>query len=372
MIKFTLLKQPEKAALVHKGTGVWIGARVMAVDAGQNPVLLIRSTDGSLGGAVMANESANAYSNKVEELLKTALKKFSGEGYSADNLEIAVVGGADNAAWKWTRLVKILQQHGLPFKKFDEGGLFYREVFLDPKQGSVSIYRTEANPDDWNPASAKLSLDSGTKGFSEGNAGGTVANATRFFRETPSFTALRELVVPAHLAHTPNEPLIIWSAACSSGAEAYSYAMYTHRVLKRAGAVCPFKIIATDINAKLIEEGKKGAYKVRKNEMAEFRAYFNYYGTVDGEMVQFNESLRRCVDFSTFDLKNPPKYGGYRMIVCANVFQYYDDDARTHFLNNFISALANPGFLFVGPLKDHVYKPLGLKKLVKYKMFELE
>jgi chemotaxis methyl-accepting protein methylase len=372
MIKFNLLKQPEEVAVLHKGSGAWVGARPIGVDAGQNPVLILRSSDGSLGAAIMSNEPASTYSNKIEELLGSALKKFSGDGFSIEKIEAAVVGGANNAGWKWSRLVKILQQQGMPFKKFDEGGLFYREIFFDPKRGSVAIYRTEANPDDWNPASAKLSLDSGTKGFSEGNAGGVVANATRFFRETPSFTALRELVVPAHLSQTPDEPLLIWSAACSTGAEAYSYAMYTHRLLKLAGASCPFKILATDINAKLVEEAKKGVYKARKNELEEFRAYFNHYGTVRGDVVHFNENIKRCITFNPFDLKNRPRAGGFRMIVCANVFQYYDDDARTHFLQNFISALASPGYLFVGPLKDHVFKPLGLKKLSKYKMFLME
>ena len=275
----------------------------------------------------------------------------------------------DNAKSKWDRLLKSAKQANLAFKKYDDSGMYYREVYFEPKTGIASILRKEANPNEWNPASAKLSLASGTKGFSEGHAGGVVANATRFFREKPTFKALREVIVPLHLSETPDEPLLIWSAACSTGAEAYSYAMYTHRLLSLAKARCQFKIFATDINHKLIEGAKIGEYRVNKNDIEDYTPYFQKYGTLVGDKLKFGNEIKKFISFSAFDLKLSPRKKGFSMIVCANVFQYYDDDARIHFIENFVSAIRRPGYIFVGPIKDHISKSFGLKKLPQYKMF---
>jgi len=372
MIRFKLLGEKEHLSAVNKGTGAWFGSKTISVDIGQNPALLLRTADGSLGAAISSNNNANIYKQSVIDLLESAMGRFAREGIPAASLDVAMVGGVDNALWKWDRMLEIARKYFLNLKKYDEGGLYYRAIHFDPKSGIASVSRKKANPRDWNPASAQLSLESGTKGFSEGNAGGVVANATRFFRQKTTFTALREVVIPAHLAETPDKPFLFWSAACSGGAEAYSYAMYIHRILARAKATCPFRVFATDINQKLVEGAKAGVYTVSKSDVEDYKAYFQRYGTLDGETVRFGKEIRQSISFSTFDLKQKPRKKDFRMVVCANVFQYYDDEARTHFLENFISAVTRPGFIFVGPVRDPIIRALGLKKLPKYKMFLAE
>ncbi len=372
MIGFKLLHEKNHSSATHKGTGAWFGSKPINVDIGQNPVFLLRAPDGSVGAAISSNDSANAYKQALITLVKNTLDRFSRGGFSAASLEAAMLGGAENARWKWDRMLEIVRNDFTNIKKFDEGGLYYRIIHFDPKSGLAAVSRKKANPDDWNPASAKLSIESGTKGFSEGHAGGVVANATRFFREKTTFTALREVVIPAHLAETPDAPFLFWSAACSAGAEAYSYAMYIHRLLTRAKATCPFKVFATDINQKLVEGAKTGVYKANKNDIGEYRAYFRRYGELDGDTVRFGKEIRQFISFNTFDLKQRPRKKGFRMVVCANVFQYYDDAARSHFLENFMSAVTRPGYIFVGPMRDPIIHALGLKKLTKYKMFMVE
>ncbi len=372
MIHFKLLNEKEHLHATHKGTGAWFNTKTLSVDIGQNPVLILRAPDGSLGAAISSNDTANGYKQAMIDHMESALAKFLREGFPAESLESAMLGGADNSGWKWDRMLEIALKAALNPKKYDEGGLYYRTIHFEPKAGLATVSRKKANPHDCNPASAQLSLESGTKGFSEGNAGGVVANATRFFRQESTFTALREVVIPAHLAETPDEPFLFWSAACSGGAEAYSYAMYIHRTLTRAKATCPFKVFATDINQKLIESAKIGEYRASKSDIKDFKAYFQRYGAIDGDTVRFGKEIQRYISFSAFDLKQRPRKKGFRMVVCANVFQYYDDGARTHFLENFISAVRRPGYIFVGPMRDPIIHALGLKKLTKYKMFLAE
>lgn len=372
MIHFKLLNEKEHLSSAHRGTGAWFSSKTISADIGQNPVLLIRAADGSLGAAISSNDNANAYKQTITGLVESALDRFSREGFSTGSLEAAMLGGADNSQWKWDRMLEIIRKASLDLKKYDEGGLYYRAIHFDPKSGLATIARKKADPHDWNPAAAQLSLESGTKGFSEGHAGGVVANATRFFRQESTFAALREVVIPAHLAETPYKPFLFWSAACSGGAEAYSYAMYIHRLLTRAQAPCPFKVYATDINQKLIESAKIGEYRTGKNDIKDYKAYFQRYGTIDGDIVRFGKEIRQFISFNTFDLKQRPRKKGFRMVVCANVFQYYDEVARTHFLENFISTVTRPGYIFVGPVREPIIHALGLKRLTKHKMLMVE
>jgi len=357
---------------LHSQTGLWFGREMLALDAGQNPAVLFRSPDGSIGAILSLNEHANDSKQIASKLFLDALEKFKSKRIDVSSLEVAIVGGADNAKWKFNNLAHELKSASIVFKKIDTNGNDYLKIYFEPKSGFVHLFKEKANPDDWNPAVAKLTIESGTKGFSEGYAGGVVANATRFFREKHTFTALRELVIPAHLRLTPDEPFLIWSAASSKGAEAYSYAMYIDRLLKRAKANCSFKVYGTDINSKLVEEAKIGEYKLNKHDLDSYSRYFEEYGKLSDDKVMFGDEIRNHISFNCFDLKNVSRIRNFRMIVCANVFQYYDDSARNHFLKNFISVLQKPGYLFVGPLRRDVSESLSLTALLEYKMFMVE
>lgn len=366
------MPKEESAPPTYKGTGLWFSSDRISLDASQNPVLAIRSSDGSRGAIVCIEESTKEFSAKVLELIERAVTKFSLGGLEKNMLEAAITGGADGAKWKVSSLRKAVGMHFPDHKEYDLDGMFYRKVYFEPKTGMLSVFRAEANPSDWNPASATLTLDSGTKGFSDGQVGGVVANATRFFREEVTFKALRELILPEHLQHNPNSPFTLWSAACSSGIETYSYAMYIHRLLQRAGARCPFKVYGTDINKKLVASASKGEYEISKRDLERYRAYFERYGKLDGERLRFGDEIKSFVSFGYFDLKKRPRRKGFNMIVCANVFQYYEDSARLHFLDNFAGAVGKPGYLFVGPLSKGLFKASNLTRVQKYKMFCVE
>ncbi len=371
MISFQLLSSDEGKPPAYSGTGVWLGRGKLGVDAGQNPVLLLRSVDGSIGGIICVDESGSGYGTRASELLEKAIKKFSLAGLEKNQLEAAVTGGADNAIWKVGKLSAVAVAASLTPKSYDQGGLYYRKIYFEPKSGKTGIFREKADPSDWNPAKAKLTIDSGTKGFSDGQAGGVVANATRFFREESTFTALRELVLMEHIRLTPDKPLMIWCAACSSGVEAYSYAMYIHHLFTKVKAKCSFAVYGTDINAKLIEKAKIGEYKVSQTDMDSYRPYFERYGTIDADKmsVRFGDEIQRHLSFGVFDIKNVPRRKGFRMIICANVFQYYEDDARAHFMRNFIGASLRPGYFFVKPMSVKAVSDFGLSELRRYRLF---
>jgi chemotaxis methyl-accepting protein methylase len=177
--------------------------------------------------------------------------------------------------------------------------------------------------------------------------------------------------VPEHLRLAPNEPLTVWCAACSNGVEAYSYAMYIHRLLTRIKADLSFKVFGTDINQQLIETAKKGEYEISKGDLRDYSAYFKRYGELDGDKIRFGDEIRRHLSFRTFDIRSRPRKHRFNVIICANVFQYYKDEAREHFLKNFVDVSKLPGYIFVGPMSPEAIDRFGLTNLLKYKMLRM-
>jgi chemotaxis protein methyltransferase CheR len=341
----------------------------LSVDAGQNPVLLLRAEDGSLGGVLCVADTGYHYSGLAKEQLGLALDKFAGKGWAPDRIESAIVGGADTAKWKISKLRNLTRALGLDAKEFDINGLFYRKIYFDPESGEANVFREAANPDHWNPARARLSLEDSSRAFSDGQAGGVVANATRFFRDKNIFAALEGLVIPHHLENTPREPLYVWSSACSNGAETYSLAMFIHRRLEELKAKTRFMVFGTDINPHLVDTAKAGIYQLIRSDLERNRPYFERYGELDGPSFAFGRQIREHVSFRVFDLKNRPRKYRFRLIVCANVFQYYSEEARRFFLENFIAVSRRPGYIYVGHAGDATIDGLNLAREPGYKIF---
>ncbi len=372
MLALKQITQLPSAKPYLKGGASRLTSGSISIDAGEFPVLLLRLSDGSRGGMISIDAGAGQFSSLCQKEVSGAVERLLAFDKSDAKVEGVLIGGNDLTKYRVERFRETVRELKLDVREFDVLGAFYRKIWFDISKGEVSVYREQSRAEDWNPSSGTLGIDSGTRVFSEGQVGGVVANATRFFREKVTFQALREVVLPDWLASRPGEPFSLWSAACSGGAEAYSYAMYLHRLMTRVKRPCPFKIFGTDINERLLEQAKTGIYDVQPREADSYGKYFTTYGKLDGTKLSLNDSIRRFVSFKPFDLKQPVRRRRFSYIICANVFQYYDDDARKHFLTNFINATDRPGYIFVGPLSQAMQRWLPCEWIGRYKLIRVE
>ena len=85
-------------------------------------------------------------------------------------------------------------------------------------------------------------------------------NKTDFFREPKHFEYLVETILPEWLK-TSEKTLKIWSAASSTGEEAYTLAMVLDRYLPKDR---DFKILATDIDTKVVKFAQNAVYPISK------------------------------------------------------------------------------------------------------------
>ena len=368
MIKASQITQCRFGAKADRSPGCHVRGGLLSYDIRRYPALLLREPSGSLG-ALLFNESNRLKAQAMAQSdLESAITRFERADVAADRIECLLVGGSEENPWHLEAWRTALRKRAMHFQESDVLGAFYRQIFFDVTTGRAEVYREAASAAQGNPGKAALSLDDSTQVFRESDARGVVANATRFFREAKSFKALKEWIVPEHLELKPESPFVLWSACCSNGAESYSYAMYLHRLFQRLDAGCPMRVVGTDINETLIEGARKGAYQVKPDEWQEFRPYFEHYADVTGDRIIFREEIRRFLTFLPHDIKKAPRKHRFQVIVCANVFQYYKDDAREHFLRNFASVLDSPGYIYAGVVRPEIVARAGLEPLGRYGM----
>jgi chemotaxis protein methyltransferase CheR len=176
-------------------------------------------------------------------------------------------------------------------------------------------------------------------------------NKTDFFREAKHFDYLTQRALP-ELAPRLGDPLLVWSAGCSSGEEPYTLAM----VLSEYAESHPgfrFRILATDISTIVLEKARLGIYKsddVEPVPPALRRKYLLRSRERHTDQVRIAPELRRLVEFRRLNFMDAD-YGVAEKadaIFCRNVIIYFDRPTQQKILGNLVRHLKPSGYLFVG------------------------
>jgi chemotaxis protein methyltransferase CheR len=177
-------------------------------------------------------------------------------------------------------------------------------------------------------------------------------NLTAFFRESHHFDFLREhLLLPRAADPRASRRLRIWSAACSSGEEAYSLAITVCEAIpdRRRWDI---KILATDIDTDMVARSRRGLYThERVKNLAPERLQHWFTERVDaGEAVyEMSAELKSLVTFKQLNLMNDlPMAGPFDAILCRNVIIYFDKETQKDLFGR-IAKLQRPhDLLFLG------------------------
>jgi len=172
-------------------------------------------------------------------------------------------------------------------------------------------------------------------------------NLTAFFREKHHFVHLDKQICPQWLA-SKQKRIRIWSAACSTGEEAYSIAMTLYGRIDLN--LFDVKILATDLNTQVLETAKKGIYsaEVLPTIPANFSA--KYIKTLPNtEQFSIKQRIKDLVHFKQLNLLQPwPMSGPFDVIFCRNVFIYFDSDTKQRIIKKFRALLNDGGYLIIG------------------------
>ena len=173
-------------------------------------------------------------------------------------------------------------------------------------------------------------------------------NETTFFRDVHPFDALRDQVLPELLAARPvTQPLRIWSAACSTGQEAYSIAM---TVLEHfPSAESRTRILGTDVAPSMVARATQGHYRQLEVNRGLPAPMLVKYFTREGADWAINARLRAMVEFKQLNLVSPANpFPPADLVFLRNVLIYFDEPTRRGVLKRVRASMAPDGYLFLG------------------------
>jgi chemotaxis protein methyltransferase CheR len=177
-----------------------------------------------------------------------------------------------------------------------------------------------------------------------------MTNESFFFRDTKPFDQFRDVVLPRLLASraAAAKRIRIWSAACSTGQEAYSLAM----LLKEQGAKLAgwtIEITGTDISHEVLVRARNGIYTQFEVQRGLPIQLLVKYFKQDGDKWQLTPEIRGMVKYKEFNLlADPTGLGGFDVVFCRNVLIYFDQKAKTAILERISRLLPPDGLLYLG------------------------
>lgn len=176
-----------------------------------------------------------------------------------------------------------------------------------------------------------------------------VTHESLFFRDGKPFEHLRALLPELMRARAAGRQIRIWSAACSSGQEAYSIAM---QIAEDCGHIPAWRweIVGTDVSEPILAKARAGefsAFEVKRG-LSEARLARHCEPQADGGW-RVKPHLRAMAQFRPHNLlESAAHLGRFDIIFCRNVLIYFDAPTKIRALDVLERQLAPDGVLFLG------------------------
>ena len=177
-------------------------------------------------------------------------------------------------------------------------------------------------------------------------------NETSFFRDVSPFDLLRHKLFPELIDRRKTNgariPIRIWSAACSTGQEAYSTAIILKELLGDLSRY-DIRILGTDISNKAVAQASYGEYTRLELERGLPPDMLNRYFTVSGERRKVRDEIRALATFRTMNLLEPFSFPQpFDIIFCRNVAIYFTEADKSRMFHNLARCMAKDGCLIIG------------------------
>lgn len=196
-------------------------------------------------------------------------------------------------------------------------------------------------------------------------------NKTDFFREAGHFIHLTERLIPARLSRRQatgrSSMFKVWSAAASTGAEAYTAAMVLADRESRRGAF-EWRILGTDINRQVLSEARRAVYSDATVEPVPPRFRDRFLMRGEGRLSGYWRvvpDLRRRVNFVQMNLMDPvyPVDTDLDVIFLRNVLIYFSREDQARVVAQLAGHLAREGHLIVGHAESMVVRHPSLRQI---------
>jgi chemotaxis protein methyltransferase CheR len=178
-------------------------------------------------------------------------------------------------------------------------------------------------------------------------------NHTFFFRESNHFDFLKQNVFPViNTREVDKNRLHIWSAAASSGEEAYSIALLVAEAFGTGNGVA-WTIDCTDISTKVLKKASEGIFSAERLDPVPKAMVDRYFQKGFGEWeghFRAKDEIKKHFTFQRLNLLGPryPFKEPYDVIFCRNVMIYFDKQTQAELVEKMTPLLKPGGYLFIG------------------------
>jgi two-component system, chemotaxis family, CheB/CheR fusion protein len=171
---------------------------------------------------------------------------------------------------------------------------------------------------------------------------------TKFFRDGEAFRSLMPHLEDMFSRAAAGECLRIWSAACSTGEEAYTLAMLCEEIRSARYPHVEFKVFATDVDKSALDIAGAGIYP--RSVVADLPSEYleKYFQPEGNENFRIHRGLRDRLIFAKQDLLTDPPFTKLHLVTCRNLLIYLRPAAQRKLLGLFHFSLISRGILFLG------------------------
>ena len=177
---------------------------------------------------------------------------------------------------------------------------------------------------------------------------------TSFFRNSESFDAVSERILPILLKdRSTNDPFRLWVAGCSTGEEAFSFAILLHEFLEKHSKKLnytrvPIQIFASDVSEIAIKKARKGIFTQAAVENISKERLKKYFHKSSSDNYLVNQQIRDMCVFAPHNFLKDPPFSKMDLISCRNVLIYMDNFLQKKALTTFHYSLKPNGYLLLG------------------------
>lgn len=175
-------------------------------------------------------------------------------------------------------------------------------------------------------------------------------NETLWFRDTYPFEVLKHTILPEFSQRRLSQ-LRIWSAACSSGQEAYSISITLQEYLASKPGSLPgnIQIVGTDISATMLRDASAAVYDKMSLARGMSEERRKRYFIERDDKWEVRPEIKSRASFRELNLlHNFSPLGKFDIVFCRNVLIYFSSDLKTDILNRIAKTLNPGGYLFLG------------------------
>jgi two-component system CheB/CheR fusion protein len=196
--------------------------------------------------------------------------------------------------------------------------------------------------------------------------GSLLIKVTGFFRDKEMWDTLSTKVIPQMLAEKrAGEEIRVWCAGCATGEEAFSVALLLADAMGPAFQNQEVKIFGTDADESAVAFARRGIYSREQVQSVPADLLKNWFYEEAGSWAVRKE-IRRAVVFGVNNLVSDAPISRLDLLVCRNVFIYFDGQMQKRVLTRFHHALRRHGLLILGkseliPFAGKIFEPVDLQ-----------